>query len=173
MKNKHKAIIIVVASIVLIGVIGIIAAATGDNSKSSEDTESSEPDIKYAEVTKTESIPFGENQEEDSNLEEGSSNTKQEGVDGEKEVVYKIKLVDRKEESREKISETITKEPVNKIVVIGTKAGNVAGATTQESTLPPPVSTLPPANTPAQLITPAVVKQLAVKYLLVKKHTSI
>ena len=148
MKNKHKAIVIVVASVVLIAIIGIIAFATGDNSKSSQTSESSEIEIKYEEVTETELIPFGESQEEDSNLEEGTNNTKQEGVDGEKELVYKIKLVDGKEESREKISETTTREPVEKIVVVGTKAGNVAGATTQEST-PPPVSTPPPASTPA------------------------
>ena len=46
-------------------------------------------------------------------------NITQAGADGEKEVTYKVKYVDGKEDSREKVSEKVTKEPVTELVTKG------------------------------------------------------
>ena len=42
---------------------------------------------------------------------------------GEKESVYRVKMVDGKEESRELVDEVITKEPVDEVILVGTREG--------------------------------------------------
>ena len=55
-------------------------------------------------------------------MSEGESKVTQQGEKGEKEVVYTVKYVDGKEESREKKSEKTTKNPVDEITTYGTKS---------------------------------------------------
>ena len=69
----------------------------------------------------------------DSNSLEGSRTVKQAGKNGEKIVTFKVKLHNDKPVKREKVQEVISKQPVNEIVVVGTKplysgdpSGNVA-----------------------------------------------
>ena len=68
----------------------------------------------------------------------GITKTTQEGVDGEKEVKYLVTYEDDEEVSREAVSETIIKEAVNEVMVVGTKGayampsgggGTIAGYT--------------------------------------------
>lgn len=54
----------------------------------------------------------------------GETETKQEGINGEKEVTYRVTYVDGAEESREVIRENITKEAVKEIIVKGTKTSS-------------------------------------------------
>lgn len=54
-------------------------------------------------------------------LEAGTINTVQEGVNGEKNVTYKVKYEKGVEVSREAVSEEIVKQPVDKIVEYGNK----------------------------------------------------
>lgn len=77
--------------------------------------------VTFQEETATVEIPFETTTKENASEAEGTKKTLQEGVNGSKDVVYKITLVDGVEESREEISSTVTKEPVNKIVEKGTK----------------------------------------------------
>lgn len=77
--------------------------------------------VTYKEDKKTESIDFETEKKYSDSMNEGESKVEQEGVKGEKEVVYSVKYVDGKEDSREKKSEKVTKEPVKEIVVYGTK----------------------------------------------------
>jgi uncharacterized protein YabE (DUF348 family) len=72
--------------------------------------------------TVKEEIPFETKQEYSSSLESGKTQTKQQGGNGEKEVTYKIVLVDGEEETREAVEENVLKEAVNAIVVVGTKS---------------------------------------------------
>ncbi len=67
----------------------------------------------------TEAVEFGLVKKEDSNLEQGTSKILQEGVPGEKTVTTKVVYEDGKEVSRQVVDEVITKEPVNRIVAIG------------------------------------------------------
>lgn len=77
--------------------------------------------VEYKEETVTETIDYETEEQYSSSMASGTSEVTQNGVEGEKEVTYKVKYVDGEEESREKVSEKVTKEPVNKIVTYGTK----------------------------------------------------
>jgi uncharacterized protein YabE (DUF348 family) len=68
----------------------------------------------------TEPVEFGLLKQEDNNLEQGQSKILQEGVQGEKVVTTKVVYEDGKEVSKEVINEVVTKEPVNRIVAVGT-----------------------------------------------------
>lgn len=81
-----------------------------------------QPKIEYKNETKTEEIPFETKYENDSNLEEGQSKVKQEGVKGVKTIIYKVTYTDGAETNREKTSEEVTTKPVDKIVIKGTKS---------------------------------------------------
>lgn len=76
--------------------------------------------IEYKQKTVKESIGFETKEQQNNSLSSDQTQVKQEGINGEKEVTYKVKYVDGKEDSRLKISEKVTKEPVDKIVIVGT-----------------------------------------------------
>ena len=78
-------------------------------------------EVIYETRTQTETIKFEKTTKKDSKLTVGTKKITTEGVDGEKEVVYKEKyvngvLIDTKIES-----ETVTKKPVTQVTSIGTK----------------------------------------------------
>ncbi len=75
--------------------------------------------VTYKEETKTESIDYQTEEKYSSSIAEGSSEVTQQGVNGEKTITYKVKYVDGKEESREKVDEKVTKEAVNEIITYG------------------------------------------------------
>lgn len=77
--------------------------------------------VEYKEEKKTETVKFETENTEDDTLDEGETKVIQEGADGKKEITYKIKYVDGKEESRKKTSEKTVKEAVNQIIANGTK----------------------------------------------------
>ena len=59
--------------------------------------------------------------EEDSNLDSGLEEIKQDGITGEKEVVYEVVYKNGEQVSKSVKSTKVTKEPVNKIVAQGTR----------------------------------------------------
>ena len=73
------------------------------------------------EEKKTETIAFEKETRETKDLEEGKTRVVQKGVNGTKEITYKVTYENGKEVKREKVSEKITKEPVKEITEIGTK----------------------------------------------------
>lgn len=69
-----------------------------------------------------EDIDFETIKEDDDSLEKGKTKVKQEGQKGSKEVEYEVTYTDGKETNREPTGEeNIIKEPVNKIILKGTK----------------------------------------------------
>ena len=85
------------------------------------------------EIVETEEIPFERKEREDTTLEKGVTKLAQEGVVGEKSIRYRVVLdQDGNEISKEKIGEEVTKEPLNEIILIGTREEEpvVAPATT-------------------------------------------
>ena len=84
--------------------------------------------VEYKEETKTEEVDFKTEEKYSDSLASGTSEVTQEGVKGEKEVTYKVKYVDGKEDSRESINEKVTKEPVNKIVTYGSASNSDSGS---------------------------------------------
>lgn len=79
--------------------------------------------VTYKEETKKESIEFSKKEKYDETLADGEKKITQKGENGEKEVVYKVKYIDGKENSREKLSEKILKKPVDEITSYGSKDG--------------------------------------------------
>ena len=95
---------------------------------------------------KTVSIAFKTEQKEDPTILEGETEVVQQGVKGSKEITYKVTYTDGVETSRKKVSEVVVKQPVNKIIAVGTKQeaapitapetneepeGEIAGASTE------------------------------------------
>lgn len=83
--------------------------------------------VTFDTLVETESIAYETTYEDDSSLTKGKEQVSAEGENGEKEITYKVTYVDGTEESREATEETVTKEPVNKIVKVGTKEETPAG----------------------------------------------
>ena len=81
--------------------------------------------VSYREITTTEKIPFETEETYSDKLEEGKTQVKTKGVDGECTTVVKETIVDDVVVDTEYISYEVTKETVNEIVVIGTKKKDV------------------------------------------------
>ena len=73
------------------------------------------------EETRTESIPYETEVIKNDELDYGIENVKQEGSEGIREITYEITKVNGVETERKVISDIVTKEPVKKIVEVGTK----------------------------------------------------
>ncbi|MGN0395475.1 MAG: ubiquitin-like domain-containing protein [Coprococcus sp.] len=76
-------------------------------------------------ITEKEEIAYDTKTEYSDSIYQGESSLKQEGVNGEKEITYEITYVDNSEESRKKVNEVVIKEPVDEIILYGTKRKEV------------------------------------------------
>ncbi len=81
-------------------------------------------------ITYTEEIPFEVEKIEDSKQYTSYSKVKTQGVKGSKDVTAEITLVDGIEQSRTIVEEKVTKEPVTKVMVVGTKKQLSSAGTT-------------------------------------------
>ena len=98
----------------------VAAAVTPANTTPTQTNEAPAPVVETKEETKTEAVSFKTITKEDSTLAKGKTQVSQEGEKGERTIVYKVTYTDGKETDRELISETLTKEPINKVVLKGT-----------------------------------------------------
>lgn len=89
--------------------------------------------VEIKEETVTEEIAYSTETQNSSSLASGKTETKQAGVKGSKDVTYRVTYVDGTEESREVISETVTKEPVNEIIVKGTKKSSSGSSSSNQT----------------------------------------
>lgn len=83
--------------------------------------------VEKKQETETVSIPYSTQKQYSSSLASGASQTNRAGVKGKKEVTYEVTYVDGKETDRSVIKETIVKQPVDAIVVYGTKQAAPSG----------------------------------------------
>lgn len=79
-------------------------------------------------------------------LAKGETEVQQEGKDGEKIITYRITYTSGVENKKDKISEIVTKEPVNKILLIGTK---VASSSPENTSVSGTTNTTQPPNSQA------------------------
>jgi len=84
-------------------------------------------------VVEEEEIAYETVYENSSSLYSGQTSVKQEGQNGIKELTYEVTYVDGEEESRELISEEVTKEAVNKIILKGTKKKSSSSSSSSSS----------------------------------------
>ena len=95
--------------------------------------------VKPEVVTSTEVIPFETITQNDATLPKGQTKVVQDGANGERTTLTEVTTVDGKQTSRI-LENTITKQPVNKVIAVGTKEEAVP--TTQPET-PKPEETKP------------------------------
>ncbi len=81
--------------------------------------------VSYREYTKTFSISYETEIRYTSDLRQGASKVQQAGVAGVRTVTYRERIENGKVISTETVKEEVTKQPVNKIVLKGTKVGKV------------------------------------------------
>ena len=79
--------------------------------------------VTYVDEKSTEKISYKTVEKDSDDIMTGESEVSQKGVDGEKEVTKRCKYIDGKYDSTKVIDEKVTKKPVNKIVLNGTKRG--------------------------------------------------
>ncbi len=88
--------------------------------------------VTYVDEKSTKKISYKTVEKDSDDIMTGESEVSQKGVDGEKEVTKRCKYIDGKYDSTKVIDEKVTKEPVDKIVLNGTKRGT----TTDSSGVP-------------------------------------
>lgn len=81
--------------------------------------------VTYVDEKSTEKISYKTVEKDSDDIMTGESEVSQKGVDGEKEVTKRCKYIDGKYVSTKVIDEKVTKEPVDKIVLNGTKRGTI------------------------------------------------
>lgn len=79
--------------------------------------------VTYVDEKSTEKISYKKVEKDSDDIMTGESEVSQKGVDGEKEVTKRCKYIDGKYDSTKVIDEKVTKKPVDKIVLNGTKRG--------------------------------------------------
>ncbi|MBQ7957673.1 MAG: G5 domain-containing protein [Clostridia bacterium] len=90
--------------------------------------------VVFTERKEIEKIDYGTTYEDNSKMYKGTTHTKTAGVKGEKEIVYLDTVVDGQVTESKFVSEAVIKEPVNKVVVRGTKKAE-SGHTSANVTL--------------------------------------
>ena len=99
--------------------------------------------VKPEVVTSTEVVPFQTIEQPDASLPKGQTKVVQEGINGERTTLTEVTTVDGKQTSKV-LGNTITKQPVNKVINVGTK----------EEATPTPQPVKPEEPKPTQPETP-------------------
>ena len=84
-------------------------------------------------VTKTESIAFKTTRKNSSSLYKGQTRTEKAGVSGSSKVTYAEVFVDGKKKSSKAVKTTVTKKPVDAVVLVGTKSRPAPAASSSHS----------------------------------------
>lgn len=95
--------------------------------------------VTTARETYAETIPFKTVEQEDASRYIGYREVKNQGKNGKKQLVADVSYINGKEVERTVLSETVTKEAVDKVVVVGTKRYSPSAMTTDDSHLLWPV----------------------------------
>lgn len=79
--------------------------------------------VTYVDEVSTEKISYDTIEKDSDDILTGESQVSQNGADGEKEVTKRCKYIDGKYASTKVIGEKVTKEPIDKVILNGTKRG--------------------------------------------------
>lgn len=93
------------------------------NAQIEDDMEITLKKVTYVDEKSTEKISYKTVEKDSDDIMTGESEVSQKGVDGEKEVTKRCKYIDGKYASTKVIGEKVTKEPVDKVILNGTKRG--------------------------------------------------
>lgn len=79
------------------------------------------PSIEKRTVTKTRKIPYKTRRVTDSTLAKGTTKVKRHGSAGLKTLTYEVTYTDGEETARKLLREAVTKDPVTRVIAVGTK----------------------------------------------------
>lgn len=121
-RAKHLATILCVGIAAFVISLGDIACGSSNSTTQSMggQIKTATNAIEETQVVVPETIPFTPSNENDPTLAVGQTKVKQEGVNGSKDVTYRVTYNNGKETKREKVSEKITVQPIPRITLIGT-----------------------------------------------------
>lgn len=120
-----KVTTIAVASIVSLGTIGAMAqSGTPSSNTPPASTVSTQPQpkVETKTITTTEPVAYTSSTVDDPNLAQGTTQTRTAGVNGIRTFTYEVTLTDNVETARKEVSNVVTTQPVNEVIVHGTKA---------------------------------------------------
>lgn len=100
---------------------GPSTSATGQRATATAAPTSRGPTVVTRTVTETEEIPFEETTVEDSSVPEGTREVRTEGTAGERAITYEVTFTDGVETGKRRVGTEVTREPVDRVVVVGTK----------------------------------------------------
>ncbi|MGY1914648.1 ubiquitin-like domain-containing protein [Blastococcus sp. SYSU DS0973] len=78
--------------------------------------------VQVTEVTETTPVAHGRVETKDAEAFAGDETVTRPGVDGEQTTTYRVTAIDGRETSREQLSTTVSRAPVDELVAVGTKA---------------------------------------------------
>ncbi|MBM7807371.1 putative ribosomally synthesized peptide with SipW-like signal peptide [Geodermatophilus bullaregiensis] len=84
--------------------------------------------VQVSEVVETSPLDYETVETEDPEALEGEETVTQEGVEGEQATTFRITVVDGVQTAREQVGTTVTREPVDELVSVGTKERPVAAS---------------------------------------------
>lgn len=87
--------------------------------------------VTYRQTVTTAAVPFAKKTEQDSTLAIGKTKRKTAGKNGEKTITTRVKYIDGVPEGKAAVSETVTKQPVDEVTLVGAKGA--AGTFTDEN----------------------------------------
>ncbi|MPZ27889.1 MAG: hypothetical protein GEV12_16130 [Micromonosporaceae bacterium] len=100
---------------------GPSTSATGQRATATAAPTTRRPTVVTRTVTETEEIPFEETTVEDSSAPEGTEEVRTEGTVGERTITYEVTLTDGVETGKRRVDTDVTRDPVDRVVVVGTK----------------------------------------------------
>ena len=97
------------------------ATATPTPAAATETSSTTSPVVRTATDVQTESIPFSTTRVNDASLPKGQTKVRTAGVNGVRTVTYRVTYTDGVETARTQISSVVTRQPVTKVIAVGTK----------------------------------------------------
>ncbi|MEM8924869.1 MAG: G5 domain-containing protein [Actinomycetota bacterium] len=104
--------------------------------------------IRTATEVRTEAVAHGTVEQDDPDRSEGSRAVVTEGVDGERDVTYALTYVNDQVTSQEVVSSSVTKEPVDEVIAVGTNAPTTTSTTARPTTTTTTATTAAPTTDP-------------------------
>jgi hypothetical protein len=82
------------------------------------------PVVERQTITETQTIPYSTKRVNDSSLAKGTTKVKTQGVNGEKTLTYEVTYTDGVQTAKKLVKTVVTKDPVTKVILVGTKTSS-------------------------------------------------
>ena len=122
MKRVVASLGVATAAVLVVGGVAVSSSVVSKTNSNDDKTEKQKVETERTVAeTKKEPIGYETKEVEDDSMNKGETKVQAEGVKGEKTYTYSVTYKGGKEISRELVKEEVTKQPVAKVILIGTK----------------------------------------------------